>query len=726
MRIHTKLLLLLLVIALLPLLALSLRSQRASEKLAVAIADEGRAIVGGAIESHLQQSIVYASDILSAQQRQVELALRTQAAVIERRLQAPVPADDVAPLYSYKAFEDASTWPPGTELALDHAVVGADRRLTAVPISRTTQAYYLVNGANTPEEIPAEIHANMKRLAGLSTLYRRLSDSVPGLFYWQYVALDDGLLFAFPGHGGYPEGFDPRTRSWYKATVRNGDLTWTRPYLDASTRRLLLTGSMPVRDPDGKIAGVTGIDVDILGRLTALQSRFQLGANTNSFIVRLADAQGDNATAETSGPLSLRVIAASSDEDKGRSWNADAGEAELASDDAVGTQALINDLRAGRGGLRHMRWNGADMVWIYGPIESLKGALIYIVPSGNVAALADQARSSIWKATSEQMHLAAIASVGLMIVVAVISLIAARSVTEPLRELAHVAKGLAAGRLDTRAVVDSRDEVGELADAFNAMVPELQSHIKVKEGLALAHEVQQKLLPAAAPLLPGYDIAGLSVYSEDVGGDYYDFLVMTDATGKRRVGVVVGDVAGHGVVAALTMTAVRVLMRSYAGDGVALLPAMQAINHHLTEDSTGGRFVTLVYMILDPVLGRRQIRWISAGQGPLLLYDIDRKAFEELAVNDIPLGVEDTWHFHEMRRQDWPASGVLLIGTDGIWEAQNEDGKNFGKEGMMETLRETAHLSAQEICDVFGERLRRFRGAKPQRDDITLVVVKFT
>src|SRR5262245_454012 len=117
MRIHTKLLLLLLVIALLPLIVLSVRSQRASEKLAVAIADEGRAIVGGAIENHLQQSIDYASDILSAQQRQVELALRTQAAVIERRLQAPVPTEDT-PLYSHRAFDDAAAWPPGTELAL--------------------------------------------------------------------------------------------------------------------------------------------------------------------------------------------------------------------------------------------------------------------------------------------------------------------------------------------------------------------------------------------------------------------------------------------------------------------------------------------------------------------------------------------------------------------------------------------------------------------------------
>ena len=107
-------------------------------------------------------------------------------------------------------------------------------------------------------------------------------------------------------------------------------------------------------------------------------------------------------------------------------------------------------------------------------------------------------------------------------------------------------------------------------------------------------------------------------------------------------------------------------------------------------------------------------------------YVLKANAFEELVVNDIPLGVEQSWSFHEMCRQDWPSNGILLIGTDGVWEAENEDGKTFGRQGMLETLRATAHLPAAEICDAFGARLREFRGAKPQRDDVTLVVVKFT
>jgi sigma-B regulation protein RsbU (phosphoserine phosphatase) len=264
-----------------------------------------------------------------------------------------------------------------------------------------------------------------------------------------------------------------------------------------------------------------------------------------------------------------------------------------------------------------------------------------------------------------------------------------------------------------------------LAAAFNAMVPQLQSHIQTKEELALAHEVQQKLLPTAPPQMAGYEIAGLSLYSEDVGGDYYDFFELVDDTGVRRIGAIVGDVAGHGVAAALTMMSVRTLLRSHAGDGRHVLPVMRAVNRHLAADASGGRFVTLVYFVIDPDMQPRRLRWISAGHGPLLFYDAVAHRFEELAVYDIPLGVEADWAFHETERSEWPAKGVLVIATDGVWETENAEGRQFGKEGLMGVIRATEALSAAEICKAVEERLREFSGGIPQKDDVTLVVIKF-
>jgi sigma-B regulation protein RsbU (phosphoserine phosphatase) len=724
MRIHTKLLLLLLLIALLPLAVLSIRGQRATEAFGLAIADQGRAVVNDEIETRVQQTVAYASAIISAQQRHVETAVRLQKAEVERRLAGPEPTGEV-PLYFASDFANAGTWPPGTELALDHVRPDGNGHMNAIPISRLHQSFYLAGGQNMAE-LPPQQQAEARRLSSMEDVYRTASQAEPGLYYWQFSTLEDGLHSVFPGHGDYPETFDPRKRGWYQGALHGTGVTWTPPMVDVSTRRLLMNAAIPLQNAAGEVIGVTGIDMDILSRLAAIQADLGLGGGASGYIVRIADHDG-RVPAKNVDPETLTVrMLASADTAKGTAWDAEIDQPILLMGEDAVAQDMIRDVLAGRAGLRHIpRDGGVDTIWVYGPIPGLSAALLYVVPARDVSAMADRARESIWNVTTQQLHLALIASLGLMMVVAAIALLAARTVSQPLRHLAEVARGVAGGRLDLRAEVESTDEVGELAVAFNAMVPELRSHIKTKEGLALAHEVQQKLLPVAAPVLDGYNIAGLSIYSEDVGGDYYDFLEMTDPYGNRRMGLVVGDVTGHGVAAAMTMTTVRVLLRSYAGNGEYLLPAIRAVNHHLVEDASGGRFVTLLYLVIDPTGDTRQMRWISAGQGPILFYDADAQRFEELEVNDIPLGVEMDWTFHETVRTEWPKNGLLAVGTDGIWETVNADGESFGKERFTAAIAESAHLSAQDICHAVANRLSEFRGEVPQRDDVTLVVVKF-
>jgi len=719
MRIQTKLFILLLIIAILPLAALSWRGERATENLGQAIAKHGREAVIDEIEAQLRQAVGYSTDLLASQQRQVELALRLQAAEVERRLDGAPPAGEMPPLYMHTTFESPQTWPPGTELALDHAAMTPGREVQAVPISRDHQSFYL-----PPDTDPAKVRDLMRRLAAMDPFYRRLNDDSPGLFYWQYVSLREGVHASYPGHGGYPQGYDPRARAWYQSAIVADDLVWTLPLIDASTRRLLLTAALPVRGAEGALAGVTGIDIDILAILNGTQSRLRLGANAQSFIIQLIGAAGEvYEPGVTGGHPTLRIIASNTYRDAGASWDAVPQTPPLVSGTPTGLDAIITDLVAGRDGIRQMAHQGRDALWVYGPVIGFQAALLYIVPVDDIENIADEAQVSVRQAIFDQVRLAGIASIALTVLVAVLAMLAARSVTGPLRDLAATAQGLAKGNLEARASVQSSDEVGELANVFNAMVPQLRNHIQVKESLALAREVQQKLLPEFAPKVSGFDIAGRSVYSEDVGGDYYDFMEMTDDAGERHVGIVIGDVTGHGIVAALTMTSVRVLLRSHAGDGTALKSVIRAVNRHLSDDSTAGRFVTLVYLVLEP--DTREARWINAGHCPLLIYDPAADSFEEEGVQDIPLGVKDDWDFQEYSRATWPSSAVLVIATDGIWEAQNTEGGTFGKEGLQQVIRSKAHLSAEDICTCVVERLTEFADGFPQRDDVTLVVVKF-
>jgi sigma-B regulation protein RsbU (phosphoserine phosphatase) len=722
MRIQTKLFLLLLVIAILPLAALSWRSERATTNLGLAIAEHGKSAMIEEIESQLRQAVGYSSDLMAAQQRQVVLGLRLQAAAVERVLAGAAPDAGGGAQYMHNAFDDPKTWPPGTELALDHAIITKGRE-QAVPLSRTHQAFMVLPDAND-----ARAQDAMRRLAALDPVYRQLNQTNPTLFYWQYVTLKDGVHSVFPGHGGYPAGYEPRVRAWFTDAAAASDIIWTQPLFDASTRRLLLTAALRLSGPGETLAGVTGIDIDILTLLDNVQTRLRLGGNAESYVVQLTDDQGqvqEPGAGAAAGHPTLRVLASNTARGGGAetTWDSVPETPVLSSGMPEGFGALVDDLAAGRDGIRQMVHKGKEAVWVYGRVEGLSSALLFIVPVDDIESTADQAQSSVREAIAEQVRLAGIASVALTLLVAVLSMVAARSVTEPLRDLAVAAQSLAKGDFTTRVDVEGKDEVAALGIAFNAMVPELRQHLQTKDSLALAREVQQKLLPENPPEVAGFDLAARSVYSEDVGGDYYDFLQLTDEAGERHVGVVVGDVAGHGIVAALTMTSVRVLLRSYAGDGTVLKPVIRAVNRHLADDATAGRFVTLVYLVIEP--GTREVRWINAGHGPMLLYDPARDDFLELPAVDIPLGVNADWNFHEHMRDQWPSGGVLVIGTDGIWEMQNPEGRVFGRDGLRDVIRRNAHIPADDICAEVVSRLMEFADGEPQRDDVTLVVIKF-
>ena len=127
----------------------------------------------------------------------------------------------------------------------------------------------------------------------------------------------------------------------------------------------------------------------------------------------------------------------------------------------------------------------------------------------------------------------------------VLNRVGSRNITEPLKEIIQVLKRIRQGQFDERVQVVSNDEIGYTGDVINEMTDGLKERERLKQSLDIAKEVQQNLLPDKDPELEGLDIAGTSIYCEETGGDYYDYL-MTDESGRKKVCVVVGDVADHG------------------------------------------------------------------------------------------------------------------------------------------------------------------------------------
>ena len=243
-----------------------------------------------------------------------------------------------------------------------------------------------------------------------------------------------------------------------------------------------------------------------------------------------------------------------------------------------------------------------------------------------------------------------------------------------------------------------------------------------KKALALAAEVQRSLLPQSGLQLPGLDVAGKNVSCDEIGGDYFDFLEQKDYP-NAPFSIVVGDIAGHGVDAALLMTTARAFLRMRASQSGKISDIITEMNHHLTMDVLEtGRFMTLFYLAIDP--HQKSLQWVRAGHDPAILYDPHRNMFEELSGAGIALGVTEDFRYEENVKAGISDDQIIALGTDGIWEACNRDGIMFGKERFRDVIRSNATQNANNILSAVYEELDNFTRGQTSADDITLVVAK--
>jgi sigma-B regulation protein RsbU (phosphoserine phosphatase) len=290
-----------------------------------------------------------------------------------------------------------------------------------------------------------------------------------------------------------------------------------------------------------------------------------------------------------------------------------------------------------------------------------------------------------------------------------------------LKLLTEGANRLGKGDFDVRVNIRSTDEFGRLGKLFNQVVPQLKERLQMGQSLELAREVQQNLLPRQAPVLKGFSMAGASVYCDETGGDYYDYI----SFGKERpdcIGVIVGDVAGHGISAALLMTTARALIRQRSGMPGTIAAMINDVNRSLVADvEDSGQFMTLFYACLD----QRQcmIQWICAGHDPAIVFDPEKGVFESLDGAGLPLGVLAEAGCRQYTKRLTPGM-IIAMGTDGIWETRNAEGEMFGRQRFRQVIKSRRKDSAPAIVDAVMAAVKAFRSGAEQEDDVTLAVIK--
>lgn len=275
------------------------------------------------------------------------------------------------------------------------------------------------------------------------------------------------------------------------------------------------------------------------------------------------------------------------------------------------------------------------------------------------------------------------------------------------------------GDLSKNVPVATNDEFGLIAGYTNNMIRGLKHRIELISSLKLAEEVQQNLLPEKSPNLPDLDISGSSIYCDETGGDYYDYVPLP----KKRLGVVVADAADHGVGSALYMATARAFLISSARDYTAPRHLLSRVNHFLTIDSAEtGRFMTMFFLEIDTAM--RRLQWAIAGHAPALMYDPADGSFSLLGGKGVALGVLENADYKNHRKAGWSPNSIIVISTDGVDETRNHSNDMFGSARVRKVIQTHADENAESIKKNLIEALSAFRGGASQEDDITLVVIK--
>ena len=497
-------------------------------------------------------------------------------------------------------------------------------------------------------------------------------------------------------------------QDWFQLPRELGKPVWTEPYFDEGGGNILMTTyAVPFyRDDHGerRFTGVVTVDVSLewlrrmIAEVRVLQTGFAFLVSGSGVYVSHPDMS-----------LVLNETIFS--------------QAEVAGDQQI--REIGRDMI--RGGTRFVAVTspstGRQGFLFYAPLPSNGWSLGVFYPRDEL--LADVTRMTL---VTGGMGLA-----GFLVLAAVAAAIG-RSIARPLRRLSVAAREIASGNLDAvLPEVKSDDEVRDLTLAFGHMTASLKDYIRnltsttatkerIESELRIAHDIQMGILPKTFPPFPDhpqFDLYASIVPAREVGGDFYDFSLLS----QDRFCFVVGDVSGKGVPAAFFMAVAKTLLKAVAGQGLEPGELLARVNEDLSAENDSCMFVTVFCGILDIASG--EVAWASAGHNPPVLARAKGRP-EYLPTHREPVAGAMPGIAYTTERFSMAPGDTLFLYTDGVTEAMNGEGGLFGEERLVERLAElSAEGTAREMIESVGKAIADFTGGAEQSDDITMLALRF-
>lgn len=502
------------------------------------------------------------------------------------------------------------------------------------------------------------------------------------------------------------DSYDYLQQDWYRIPSAQGRALWSEPYFDEGGGDSLMTtysvpfyrGQAEHRQLAGIVTGDIALDwlAKVFGAFKALEGGYSFLLSREGRIMFHPD--GRYLMQETVFSL-----------------------AEKMGDDSFRTIGQ-RMMRGESDFISYTNPKGVKARLYFGPIPMTGWSMGIVFPEA--ALFADIASLSLM--------VASLGSLGILLI-ALVVMVVSRTITQPLQDLALAAGRISGGDFSTQLpAAEAGDEVGDLSRALTLMQADLQEHIqallattstkeRLESELGIAHEIQMSLLPRLPVPFPGkgrLDLYAIMEPAKEVGGDFFDFFWLDE----QRLCLVIADVSGKGVPAALFMAVSKTLLKALASQEAGPAAILTRLNNQLATDNEQSMFVTLFCAVID--IGSGLMTYANAGHNPpLLLPQKGRPAFLS-SKRQLVIGAMEDYVYQEESHLFRPGD-LLLLYTDGVTEAMDPTEALFGEARLLETAY---LLQAQCVIDLLGCTLasvKAFSGTAPQSDDITLMGVRF-
>ncbi|MGA2400279.1 MAG: SpoIIE family protein phosphatase [Syntrophobacteraceae bacterium] len=572
-----------------------------------------------------------------------------------------------------------------------------------------------------PESIAAVLEQNTICKQELFDLLRRIIEQNPGIYgigaiFEPYAFEKESLYFApyvyrhegkieseMLGGESYPYFY----YDWYQIPKELQQPQWSEPYYDLGGGNIIMaTYSVPFyRTVDGqrKFMGVIGADISLEG-LSKIVSSIKILRTGDGFLISRSGAFVTHKSPDLIMNETIFSIAEARNDSNLRE---------------VGRR-MINGLS---GSARYTSiTTGKPSFIYYAPVKSSGWSVAVVFPQVEFA-------EDINRISTVVILLGVF---GLLLLSFAV-LIIAGTITNPLREMVHVAEKIGAGDFDVELPLQARgDEVGKLATALDRMRGSLKDYIarltettatkeRIENELKIAHDIQMGILPKIFPPFPNreeFDIFAVIKPAKEVGGDFYDFFEMDD----EHICFVIGDVSGKGVPASLFMAVTKTLIKATAAHRTSPGEILSEVNRELSTDNDSAMFVTIFLGVLNTATG--EVTYANGGHNPpLLMSGTGEFSFIEAPPGLVVGAMED--FVYSTQTVSLQKGDAVFLYTDGVTEAMDEKGELFSETRLIEYLSALRGVTIKELVSGMVEEISAYEGQMPQSDDITMMVVQF-